>query len=66
MGLMDTINPEDRIEMKFNDFYKLVKNSTSAELMLNGIKNRVDHDAMHKMITGKPLPEAEVKEESEE
>jgi len=67
MGLMDAILTEDRIDVKFSDFYNLVKNSARAEIMLNGIKNKIDHDSIHTMITGKHLPEpTEVKEESEE
>lgn len=58
MGLMDVFNAEDRLEIKFSDFYNLVKNSTRAEMMMNGIKNEVDYDAIHRIVTGKPLREA--------
>lgn len=64
MGLIDSFCAEDMIEVKFSDFYKLVENSTRAEMMLNGIKNEVDHDAIHRVVTGKPLRE-EVKESEE-
>lgn len=64
MGLIDSFSAEDRIEVKFSDFYNLVKNSTRAEMMLNGIKNEVDHDSIHRVVTGKPLHE-EVKESEE-
>lgn len=55
MGMMDALNPEDRVNIKFGEFYHLVRNSVSADLMLNGIKNKVDHDSMYKMIKGKPI-----------
>ena len=58
MGIMDAINPEIKIEVKFSDLYNLVKNSTKAEMMLNGIKNEVDHDSIYKIVTGKPLHES--------
>ena len=57
MGLMDTINPEIRVELKFSDLYTLVKNSTRTELMMNGIKNKIDHDSIHTMMTGEHIPE---------
>jgi hypothetical protein len=64
---MDAINPEDRIEIKFGDFYALVKNSTSAELMMNGIKNKIDHDSIYTMMKGEHLPEpCEITAESED
>lgn len=64
MGLMDSFNAEDKIGVKFSDFYTLVRNSARAEMMMNGIKNEVDHDAIHRVVTGKPLHE-EVKESEE-
>lgn len=57
MGLMDALNPEDRVQVTFKDFYSLMKHSAKAELMLNGIKNKVDHDAIYTMMTGEHLPE---------
>lgn len=67
MGFMDAINPEDRIDIKFGDFYALVKNSTRAELMMNGIKNKIDHDAIYTMMKGEHLPEpCEITSESED
>lgn len=55
MGLMDALNPEDRISVTFTDFYRLVKQSAKAELMMNGIKNKVDHDAIYTIMTGEHL-----------
>lgn len=57
MGLMDTISAEDRINIKFSDFYNLVKNTTRAEFMMNGIKNEIDHDSIYKIVTGKSIHE---------
>lgn len=57
MGFMDTFSAEDRVSVKFSDFYNLVRNSTRAEMLMNGIKNRVEHEAIYKVVTGKPFDE---------
>lgn len=31
MGLVDVFNPEDRVEVKFSDFYSLLKTAAKAE-----------------------------------
>ena len=61
MGLMDALNPEDRVQVTFKDFYSLMKQSAKAELMMNGIKNKIDHDAIYTMMTGDHIPEPEPK-----
>lgn len=55
MGIIDTFTPDTKVELKFSDFYNLVKGATKAEMMLNGIKNEVDYDSIYKIVTGKPL-----------
>lgn len=35
MGLMDAFNPEDRIEIKVSEFYKLMKEATKSETMFD-------------------------------
>ena len=57
MGLMDALNPEDRLQITFGNFYSLVKQSVRTDLMMNGIKNRLDHDAIYTMMTGEHIPE---------
>lgn len=57
MGLMDAINPEERVSVTYSDFYALMKHSVKAELMMNGVKNKVDHDAIYTMMTGQHIPE---------
>lgn len=53
MGLMDAFSSEDRVEVKFSDFYALMKETTKAELMTNGIKCDTPHAYMREMMTGK-------------
>lgn len=33
MGLIDAFNPEDRVDVKFSDFYSLLKTAAKAEVM---------------------------------
>lgn len=63
MGMMDAFNPEDRVQVTFSSFYSLMKQSVKADLMMNGIKNKLDHDAIYTMMTGEHLPEPCVKAE---
>ena len=65
MGIIDAFNPEDRLEITYSNFYALVKNSCKADLLMNGIKNKVDHDAMYIMMTGDHIPEKITKSEDE-
>lgn len=33
MGLIDAFNPEDRVDVKFTDFYSLLKTAAKAEVI---------------------------------
>lgn len=57
MGIMDAFNPEDRVQVTFSDFYALMKQSVKADLMMNGVKNKIDYDAIYTMMMGEHLPE---------
>lgn len=52
MGLMDGISAEDRIQIKFSDFYTLVKQAAKAILMANAVKCEVPHKYIMEMLTG--------------
>lgn len=69
MGIVDVLTTEDRVQVKFSDFYSLVKEATKAEFLMNGIAACVDHSSMYAMATGK-LPESTellwTKEETED
>lgn len=43
MGLADTFGKEDRVEVKFSDFYEMVKGCTQAEMMANGLRKKIPH-----------------------
>lgn len=63
MGILDAFSPEDRISVKFSDFYTLMLESSRAELMMNAVKCNVPHRYIRETMTGKseapppPLPE---------
>lgn len=41
MGFLDNLSPEDRVEVKFTDFYKLVAGCTERDMVENAIMNDV-------------------------
>lgn len=53
MGIMDAISSEDRVDVKFSDFYKLVKGCTQRDQLMNAIQCDVPHRYMREMMTGK-------------
>lgn len=53
MSLVDAFKAEDRVEVKFSDFYNLMKEATKAELLMNGAKCDTPHPYMREMMTGK-------------
>lgn len=50
MGLSDTFGAEDRMNVKFSDFYNLVKGCTQRDMLINGIRENVPHEYMRKMM----------------
>ena len=53
MGMLDAIQSEDRIQVKYSDFYALVKGAAKAELLVNAALTDVPHKYMRCMMTGK-------------
>lgn len=56
MGFMDAIAREDRVEMKFSDFYELVKQAAQLETVMNGVNCDVPHKYIREMQSGKKEP----------
>lgn len=50
MGLADTFGKEDRVEVKFSDFYKLMRESAKYELATNCFKNDVPNEFARKVF----------------
>lgn len=53
MGIADAFGREDRVEVKFSDFYKLVKQAAQLETVMNGVNCDVPHKYIREMQTGK-------------
>ena len=52
MGLLDAINKEDRIEVTFSIFYRLVRESAKCELVMNAVDCDVPHRYIREMCSG--------------
>lgn len=57
MGFIDALNAEDRVPVKFSEFYDLMKGCTERELLTNAVKARVPHQFIEAMLTGVPIKE---------
>lgn len=53
MGLVDTFSAEDRVQVKFSDFYTLIKQAATAELVMNAVNCDVPHRFIRETVTGK-------------
>ena len=49
----DAFAKEDRVEVTFSDFYRIMRESTKAELLMNAVKCNVPHRYIREMETGK-------------
>ena len=50
MGLVDAFTKEDRVEVKYSDFYALVRAGAERDIIANGIKNKIPHKYIAQMI----------------
>lgn len=64
MGFLDALTSDSPVEIKQPDYYRLVREATKGELLLNGIKARVPAEYLEAMTTGKRI-EREVEENAE-
>ena len=62
MGIVDVFSKEDRIEVKFSDFYELVKGCTQRDMLMNSVKTRTPYEHILAVTTGEK-PAAETSEE---
>ena len=53
MGLVDAFGAEDRVQVKFSDFYKLMKQAAQYGIAMNAIGCDVPHRYIREMMTGK-------------
>ena len=52
--ILDAFAKEDRVEVTFSDFYRLMRESTKAEIVMNAVNCNVPHKYIREMTTGKP------------
>ena len=57
MGLADTFGAEDRVQVKFSDFYKLMKQATKYEIAMNAVGCDVPHRYIRECMTGVKEPQ---------
>ena len=57
MGLADTFGAEDRVQVKFSDFYKLMKQATQYEIAMNAVECDVPHRYIRECMTGVKEPQ---------
>lgn len=52
-NIVDAFAKEDRVEVTFSDFYRLMRESTKSELVMNAVNCNVPHRYIREMATGK-------------
>ena len=52
MGLVDTFSAEDRIQVKYSDYYRLVRAEAEKQLIKNGIHAGIPREQILKMLSG--------------
>ncbi len=52
MGIVDVFREEDRLEITYSNFYKLLKEAAKAELITNAVNCNVPNKHIKAMITG--------------
>lgn len=53
MGLVDALSAEDRVDVKFSDFFRMAKAVAEVALLKNAIYAEVPYEEVRKMLTGK-------------
>jgi len=51
--ILDAFAKEDRVEVTFSDFYRLMQESTKAEIVMNAVNCNVPYKYIREMVTGK-------------
>lgn len=51
-SIVDSFAKEDRVEVKFSDFYNLIKECSKGELLMNAVECDVPHKCIREMATG--------------
>lgn len=65
MSLADVFGREDRIEVKFSEFFALVKQAAQYETLMNAVNCDVPHRFIRETMTGKKEEVPEIPEKKE-
>jgi hypothetical protein len=60
MGLLDSFASDGTVEMKYKEFYTLMKEAAKAEIMMNAVKCNVPHEYIRESMTGKQEEHMEI------
>lgn len=60
MGLLDSFTSDGMVEMKYTEFYALMKEAAKAEMMMNAVKCNVPHEYIREAMTGKQEEHMEI------
>lgn len=53
MGLVNSYEKADRVNVTLSDFFILVRDSVKAELVMNAVNCNIPHRHIREMVTGK-------------
>lgn len=59
MGLADVFSAEDRVQVKYSDFFEIIREAAAAELLINAVKTNVPHEYILNMVTGEKIKDEE-------
>ena len=65
MSLVDAFTKEDRTEVKFSEFFALVKQAAQYEIVMNAVNCDVPHRFIRETMTGKKEEVPEIPEKKE-
>ena len=65
MSLVDVLGKEDRTEVKFSEFFALVKQAAQYETLMNAVNCDVPHRFIRETMTGKKEEVPEIPEKKE-
>ena len=63
MGIVDIFSAEDRVQITVSQLIQIIRKDVQAEMLLNGILNKVDHDAICQVVTGQSILDHEMYKE---
>ncbi len=65
MGIVDIFSAEDRVEITVSQLIQIIRKDVQAEMLLNGILNEVDHDAICRVVTGQRILDHKIYKETQ-